>query len=256
MFDAGDLIKFEGTVLPNIPIELILENDFGDELISDIIEVDGSGIVKFEYQTVENEDKEGTWTLIVTQGQNKEFTYVGYDEVPVIPTNLTFDKLNYKSSDDAKISFIGKPLDKLKMIIITPSGGIQGEEILIQLKVDGRGEYMLPLTGYTSGIYTAVIQKGNSQNSEKFSVGLVIGSGTIDAKVTQTEYETGERILLLGKTNPNSLLKATLIDPNEKEIKSVDIPSNSVGMFTEERLRIPSTAALGLWKMAQTVMSK
>ena len=249
MFDAGDLIKFEGTVLPNIPIELILENDFGDELISDIIEVDGSGIVKFEYQTVENEDKEGTWTLIVTQGQNKEFTYVGYDEVPVIPTNLTFDKLNYKSSDDAKISFIGKPLDKLKMIIITPSGGIQGEEILIQLKVDGRGEYMLPLTGYTSGIYTAVIQKGNSQNSEKFSVGLVIGSGTIDAKVTQTEYETGERILLLGKTNPNSLLKATLIDPNEKEIKSVDIPSNSVGMFTEERLRIPSTAALGLWKI-------
>jgi hypothetical protein len=44
-------------------------------------------------------------------------------------------------------------------------------------------------------------------------------------------------------------LKATLIDPNEKEIKSVDIPSNSVGMFTEERLRIPSTAALGLWKI-------
>ena len=33
MFDAGELIKFEGTVLPNIPIELILENHLGDELI-------------------------------------------------------------------------------------------------------------------------------------------------------------------------------------------------------------------------------
>ena len=75
----------------------------------------------------ENEDKEGTWTLIVTQGKNKEFTYVGYDEVPIIPTNLTFDKSNYKSADNAKISFIGKPLDKLKMIIITPSGGIHGK---------------------------------------------------------------------------------------------------------------------------------
>ena len=80
-------------------------------------------------------------------------------------------------------------MDKLKMIIITPSGGIMGKEIQIQLKVDGRGEYELPLAGYTSGIYTAVIQKGNSQNSETFSVGLVMGSGTIDAKITQTEYE-------------------------------------------------------------------
>ena len=249
MFDAGELIKFEGTVLPNLPIELILENDLGDELVSDIIEVDNTGIIKFEYQTIENEDKEGTWTLIVTQGENKEFAYVGYDEVPIVPTNLSFDKSNYKSTDNAKITFIGKPLDKLKMIIITPSGGIQGEEIQIQLELDGRGKYELPLTGFTSGIYTAVMQKGNSQSSETFSVGLVMGSGTIDAKITQTEYETGERILLLGKTNPNSLLTATLIDPNGKEIKTVKIASNNVGMFTEERLRIPSNAELGLWKI-------
>ena len=104
--------------------------------------------------------KKGTWTLIATQGENKEFTYVGYDEVPIVPTNLSFDKSNYKSSENAKISFIGKPLDKLKMIIITPSGGLQGKEILIQLKADGRGEYELPLKGYGSGIYTAVVQKG------------------------------------------------------------------------------------------------
>ena len=55
--------------------------------------------------------------------------------------------------------------------------------------------------------------------------------------------------MLLGKTNPNSLLTATLVDPNGKEIKKVDVPSNSVGMFTEERLRIPSNGELGLWKI-------
>ena len=76
-----------------------------------------------------------------------------------------------------------------------------------------------------------------------------MGAGTIDAKTTQSEYETGERILLLGKTNPNSLLTATLIDPTGKEIKSIEVPSNNVGMFTEERLRIPSNAQLGLWKI-------
>ena len=148
---------------------------------------------------------------------------MGYDEVPIIPTNLSFDKSNYKSADNAKITFIGKPSDKLKMIIITPSGGIQGKEIQIQLKVDGRGEYDLSLTGYTSGIYTAVIQKGNSQNSETFSVGLAMGSGTIDAKQHNQNMKQGERILLLGKTNPNSLLTATLINPNGKEIKKVEI---------------------------------
>ena len=249
MFDAGDLIKFEGTVIPNSSIELILENHLGDEVASDIVDVDDTGIIQFEYQTTENEDKEGTWTLIATQGKNKEFTYVGYDEVPIIPTNLSFDKSNYKSSENAKINFIGKPSDKLKMIIITPSGGIQGQEILIQLQADGRGIYELELRGYSSGIYTAVVQKGNSQNSETFSVGLVTGSGPIDAKTTQTEYETGERILLLGKTNPNSLLTATLVNPAGNEIKTVEMASNNVGMFTEERLRIPSNAELGIWKI-------
>jgi len=71
-FDAGELIKFTGTAVPNIPIELILENNVGDEIASDIIEVTDSGLVEFEYQTTENDDIEGTWTLIATQKNNKE----------------------------------------------------------------------------------------------------------------------------------------------------------------------------------------
>jgi len=109
--------------------------------------------------------------------------------------------------------------------------------------------HSLDLTGFSSGIYTAVIQKGNSQSTEMFSVGLQIGSGAIEAKTTQEEYEQGERILLLGKTNPNVLMIATLIDPNGNEIKKLEIPSNSEGVFTEERLRIPSNGKIGLWKI-------
>ena len=44
-------------------------------------------------------------------------------------------------------------------------------------------------SGFGSGIYTAVIKKGNSQNSERFSVGLQMGSGPIDTKTTQQEYD-------------------------------------------------------------------
>jgi hypothetical protein len=252
-FDSGELIRFTGTALPNIPIELILENGLGDEMISDILEISDSGIVEFEYQTTENEDIEGTWTLIATQKNNKEFIYVGYDVLPTIPVNIEFDKSNYKNTEKPIISLAGKASQKVSLIIITPSGSVVGTDIIVQLEADGRGEHNLDLSGYVSGIYTAVIKKGGSQSSENFSVGLLTGSGEINAKVTQTEYDQGERILLLGTTtNANSLLVVNLIDPSGKEVKSLEIASNNERMFSEERLRIPSNGQIGLWKITIT----
>jgi len=248
-FDAGELIKFTGTALPDIPLELILEDSSGDEMISDILEVDSSGIVEFEYQTTENEDKEGTWTLIATQNDNKEFIYVGYDELPTVPINISFDKANYKSTETAIISLAGEPSDMVTIIIITPSGSVQGSDILTQLGVDGEGEHNLVLSGYGSGIYTAVAKKGGSQSNEIFTVGLQMGSGTITATITQIEYQQGERILLLGSANANSLMIATLMDPSGNEIKSVQVPTDNQGAFIENRLRIPTTGEAGLWKI-------
>jgi len=248
-FDPGELIKFTGTALPNTPLELLLEDSLGDEMASDILEIDSSGVVEFEYQTTENDDKEGTWTLIATQKNIKEFIYVGYDVIPTVPIKLKFDKTNYINTDTAIITLVGKPSDKITLIIITPTGTVDGADKIIQLREDGRGEYNLDLTGYVSGIYTAVSKKSGSQSSEKFSVGLQLGSGPIDAKITQTEYEQGERVLLLGSTNPNILMTATLVDPNEMKVKTVEVASNNLGTFTEERLRIPSNGEPGLWKI-------
>jgi len=249
-FDAGELIIFTGTATPNIPLELILEDSFGDEIISEVLEISDSGIVNFEYQTIENEDKEGTWTLIATQKNNKEFIYVGYDVAPTIPVNIKFDKLNYKITEKALISLAAGPSEKLSLIIITPTGSVSGENITIELESNGRAEYNLDLSGYVSGIYTAVVKKGGSQSSENFAVGTLTGSGEINAKVTHTEYNQGERILLLGNTvNSNSLMTAILIDPNGTEVKSIEIISNSEGMFSEERLKIPRNAEIGIWQI-------
>ena len=249
-FDEGELIKFSGTVMPNIPLELILEDGLGNEMASDIIEVLDSGIVEFEYQTTENEDVEGTWTLIATQNKDKEFIYLGYNVSPVIPVGIKLDKTNYKSTETAVISLAGEPSEKISLIIITPSGSVLGKDVVIELKLNGRENYNLDLSGYVSGMYTAVIKKGGSENSENFSVGLVAGSGEIKSEITQTEYKQGEQILLLGSTaNANSLMIVTLIDPNGKEIKSLEIASNSKGIFSEKRLKIPSTGEIGLWQI-------
>jgi uncharacterized protein YfaS (alpha-2-macroglobulin family) len=178
---------------------------------------------------------------------------VGYDVLPTIPVGIKFDKSNYKNTEKPVVSLAGKPSEKVSLIIITPSGSVVGTDTIIQLQEDGRGEHNLDLTGYVSGIYTAVIKKGGSQNSENFSVGLVAGSGDIDAKLTQTEYNQGERVLLLGSTtNANSLMTVNLIDPSGKVIKSLEIASNSKRMFSEERLKIPSNGQIGLWKITIT----
>jgi hypothetical protein len=249
MFEPGSIIKFNGTALPNQLIELVLEDNLGKEVTSDIVKVRESGYIEFEYQTTENDDVEGTWTLIATQDKVKEFIYVGYGEMPSIPVNIEFDKTNYNSSENAIISLLGKPSEILKIMIISPSGAISGEDIEVRLQEDGRATYELELVGYGSGIYTAVAQKGNAQSSEKFSVGLQLGSGPIDAQTTQTEYTQGERILLIGSTNPNVLLTVSLIDPNGVEIKGLEIPSKSDGTFTVDGFKIPKNAIIGTWKI-------
>ena len=249
MFKVGEVIKFNGTALPNQLIELTLEDNLGNEKLSDILKVNESGFIELEYATTENDDEEGTWTLISTQNEIKEFTYVGYGQNPTIPVNLEFNKMNYKMSEEAIISFIGKPSDVLKMMIINPTGSINGDEILIKLQEDGRAKYELKLTGYASGIYTAVIQKGNNQSSEQFSVGLQSSSGPIDVKTTQTSYIQGERMLIIGSTGPNALLKVDLVNPDGMKIKSLDVPSNSNGAFTIDNLKIPSNAVSGKWKI-------
>ncbi|MDB4850050.1 biofilm-associated protein [Nitrosopumilus sp.] len=249
VFEAGEVITFNGTVSPNQQLQLILENDFGDEVAVETIEIGETGFMEFEYQTVENEDKEGTWTLIATQGNNKEFIFVGYDVLPTIPTKLEFNKMNYKTTESAIIHFSGEPSSKLRMIIVSPSGNMDENEILIQLREDGKAKYELNLTGFVSGTYTAVVQKDNFQTSQPFSVGLQIGSGKIDAETTQTEYTRNEKILLLGNTNNNILLTATLLDPSGKEIRTVQLASNNVGQFSENRLRIPSDGESGIWRI-------
>jgi len=249
-FDAGELMKFAGTAIPNTQLEWILEDGLGYEMASDILEVSNSGIIEFEYQTTENEDVEGTWTLIVTQKNSKEFIYVGYDVLPTIPVNIKFDKTNYKNTEKPIISLAGKPLENITLIIITPSGSVVGTDTVIKLQADGRAEHNLDLTGYVSGIYTAVIKKGGTQSDENFSVGLLAGSGEINAKVTQTEYNQGDKILLLGNTaNANSLMSVTLIDPNGKEVKILEIASNSEKIFSEKRLKIPLNGEIGLWQI-------
>jgi len=245
-FDPGETMKFNGTALPNKLIELVLEGPLGKEVFADIIQVDNSGVIEFEFQTTQN-IAEGTYTLIATQGKEKEFIFAGIGQLPSIPVNLEFDKLNYKAGDTAVISLIGKGSDIVSLLIIDPSDKPKEDAISITLQPDGRGTYSLNLDGYASGVYAAVISKGSTQNTEIFSVGLQTGSGNIEINTTKIDYLPGDSILILGDTAANSLLTITLIDPDENEIKVKETFSDKNGKISESSFRIPSAAQPGMW---------
>lgn len=253
-FNPGETMKFNGTALPNKSLELILEDPLGEERFSDIIVIDETGNVEFEYPTIANVDKEGTWTLIAEQDGRREFIYSGLGQIPSIPINIQFDKLNYKTTEIAAISLTGKPSDKVSLLIIDPSDKAKIIEdgkstVSITLGQDGRKTYNLDLSGYSSGAYTAVVNKGASKSSEMFTVGLQTGSGAIKIGSTKLDYRAGESILILGDTKENSLLTLTLSDPNGEVWKTKEIFSDKKGKIAEDGLRLPSSAEPGIWKV-------
>lgn len=239
-------MKFNGTGIPNKPMELRLENPIGKEVYSDIIQIDESGFVEFEFPTTLNSPK-GTYTLIAAQDTNKELIFAGLGQQAVIPVNLEFDKLNYKSTETAHITFSGQPLDVVSLLIVDPGDKPKESDITVQLLPDGRGKYSLPLTGYASGEYTAVAQKGSAQSSETFTVGLQLGSGEISINTTKEDYNPGDSILVLGSTGPNVILSLALIDPDGNEIKLRETYSDKTGKISEDSFRVPSDAEPGVW---------
>ena len=247
-FEPGQIMKFNGTAIANKSIEIVLEDPLGKEVFSDIISIDESGLVEFEYPTTQT-TQEGTYALIATQDKEKEFTYVGLGQLPTIPVNLEFDKLNYKTSETAFISISGKASEIVNLLIIDPSDKTKGEVVSIQLQPDGRGSHTIDLKGFASGVYTAVVTKGSAQNTEVFTVGLVVGSGDIQINTTKTDYKPGDPILVLGESGPNVLLTLTLLDPNGEKIKVKETFSNKNGRISESSFRVPSNAIPGIWTM-------
>lgn len=250
-YDTGEIIKFKGTALPNKSLEIILKDSLGDEKYSDIIQVDESGIVEFEYQTKTNVDKKGTWTLIAEQGTDKEYIFVGLGELPSIQLSMELNKLNYRSTETVHISLTGKKSDNLELIIVDSSDKLKKfsdgtDFIKIKLGKDGRATYDLDLTGYGTGTYTVVIH-GSTNDSKTFTVGFQVGSGEIKISSTKVQYRPGESILLLGKANSNSLLTITLSDHMGNVWKTKETFSDKNGRIAESELRIPSKAKAGTW---------
>lgn len=247
MFDPGETIKYSGTALPNKPVEFELQDPLGNTLVVETYNTDGAGNVEFEH-TTDHSSTEGTYTLIATQNGHRELIFTGLGQLPIIPINLEFDKLNYKTGETAVISLTGEASDAVSLLIIDPSDQ-PSQEIPITLGSDGVGSYRLDLDGYRQGIYTAVISKGSFKSTEIFTVGLKMSIGEIKISTTKEDYKPGEQVLILGTADPNSQLNIIIYDPNENEVAKNITFSDKDGNIRDLSLSIPLDAEPGPWKI-------
>jgi len=245
--DLGDVFILTGTAQPNKDLTLSIKNPDDDIIRFDILKIDGSGEIKYEFPRGES-FVNGTYILRATQDDITQVSFftlgtTSYDRVIVY-----LEKMNFSANSKAKISILGPPSTELTLNIFDHSDNRKSTES-IKTNSIGTKTFTVDLAGYSSGVYKAVVSNPTYQDTAKFSVGLSSGSGTITFSSTQTDYSPGESILIIGNTGANSILNISLIDPNGETINKIEIFADKEGVFTTELLGIPSSATSGIWQI-------
>lgn len=246
-YEPGETAVINGTALPNQEIELIIEDPVGVEVFAKSITVGSNGTITLEYP-LDKAAREGTYIVHATQGEEREVILFGVGEPPEVQLLMTMSTLNYKTTEEAVISIIGPPSSTVSLLIVDPSDK-QKIADTITIGPDGSYEYAFSLNGYSPGVYTAVLTRGNAQTEERFSVGLETGSGAVNLRTLSDTYLPGAPILILGDSGPNIIIKITLYDPDGNKVRTANVFTDKKGVFTSSAFRFPSDAKLGVWKI-------
>jgi len=246
-YNPGDTMVFNGTAVGGKSVELVIKDPIGKEIFSDIIPVDDSGAINFKFPTDATATK-GTYVLLATQDSDTFVVRVGLGEPPGDSIVGKFDKLNYATSDKAKMTIRGPANVNVSILILDPSDKPVGQSDYVKLGADGQKDYEIDLSSYKSGVYSVVLKYQKFQANEIFTVGLQIGAaGEIKMQATKQTYQQGNSILVLGSAKPNSLLNLKFTDPSGAAVRHKEIFTDKNGKFTDSTFRVPADAAQGTW---------
>lgn len=131
------------------------------------------------------------------------------------------------------------------MIVLDSRDNVRFEENIL-LDSTGYAEYLLDLSGYKKGNYYLVLNHASEETVEEFTVGLSIGTATIEIQLDDNYYNTGETAILFGKSSPNFQILIELIDPAGKVVDIVEYYTDKDGKFTRP-LEIPLEKQSGVW---------
>jgi hypothetical protein len=244
-YEPGQTIRFNGTAASDQSVEIVIKDPIGKEIFYDLLKMNGTGTIDFEFPTTQA-SLQGTYVILVTQGDHTEILRIGLGELPSEQLVAKFDKLNYATSETAKMSIKGPPRASASILIIDPSDKALPQDNVV-LGADGSADYEINLAGFKSGAYSVVLKYLKSQVEEVFTVGLSYGSGSINIQTTKQTYQLGDSILILGSTNKNVLLTLEMSDPQGNVVKRKETFTDKEGRFSDGTFRIPSDAEQGIW---------
>ena len=245
--DPGKTLVINGTSISNQPVSLRINDPTGNQIFAKDVNVTSDGKIGIAYP-VDSGAMKGTYKIIASQGTDEITVYFGVGEPPVAQLTLTMDKLNYENAEKPIINISGPPTSTLNLVIVDPSGKQKFADTVL-LGTDGFVGYSFNVTSYTPGIYSAVITRGNDKASVNFAIGLQTGCGQISMQTVKNTYLLGDNIIVLGKSNPNCIIRVTLSDLNGVIVKSEDTFSDKAGIFSVTDFRIPGDGTTGIWKI-------
>ena len=257
-YDRSDTMTFNITTSNEggESVKVELENPNNVIVYSNILNLNNTNSVVFNYN-IEHTDFEGTYTLLVQHGNNKEFHFVGIDQIPTIKNRFELDKVNYGATDTATINIIAKPLETVKLNILDQSDTLVYTE-QIDVQSDGKSTITLDLKEFENGIYTAEIEKGTEKTSNAFTIGQS-GATTINITPVKPRYYLGEQILVSIDTGDRiAPLTIDLIDVNGNVVNTKESFSNFIREKDMDRskaletLQVPSSGSLGEWTIKVT----
>ena len=245
--DSGDVFVLTGAAQPSKDLTLSIKDPDGDIVQFDIIKIDESGEIRYEFP-YDGSFSNGTYVLTATQDDISQVSLFNLGTTTYDRVVASLEKLNFKSNSKAKLTVIGPPSTNLTLDILD-YGDNKKFSTNIKTNSVGSKTFTIDLSGYSSGIYKAVVSNPAYQDTAKFSVGLSPGSGDITFSSTKLDYSPGEGILLIGNATANSILSISLINTNGEIINEIEIFTDKDGMFSTDTLGIPSNATSGMWKI-------
>ena len=245
--DSGDVFVLTGAAQPSKDLTLSIKDPDGDIVQFDIIKNDESGVIRYEFP-YDGSFSNGTYVLTATQDNVSQVSLFNLGTTTYDQVVASLEKLNFKSNSKAKLTVIGPPSTNLTLDILD-YGDNKKFSTNIKTNSVGSKTFTIDLSGYSSGIYKAVVSNPAYQDTAKFSVGLSPGSGDITFSSTKLDYSPGEGILLIGNATANSILSISLINTNGEIINEIEIFTDKDGMFSTDTLGIPSNATSGMWKI-------
>lgn len=170
---------------------------------------------------------------------------------PQTLSQIHFDKLNYETQDKPVITISGVPSTAVHLEIDDSSSNIVFEHDL-NLLSNGTARYVLDISYYKIGGYSATATSLMSKVTTGFTVGMTPSGGNMNLSVDKNSYLPGDKVSILGTGNSNTMIQLSLVDPFGTSIRSTKTFSDKTGHFSSSNFTIPNNAVSGIWKIGAT----